>query len=90
MYFQDGTRYEDLGNVTRACNKMHLDYEDGNGDTDCNRFYFSKIEQAYFICPEPGSELREKKGYLVFYNLDEWTVKRKENKKIVGMERDYN
>ena len=89
MYFQDVTRYEDLGNVTRACNKMTLDYDDGNSDTDCNRFYFSEKQGAYFICPA-GSELREKKGYLVFYNSAEWTVQRKENKKIVGMERDYD
>ena len=59
MHYQDVTRYEDLGNVTRACNEANLEW------VQCTTFYFSILAKAYFICPE-GSEIREKKGYQVF------------------------
>jgi len=56
IYLQDVTRYDDLGPVTRAC----------DADEACTEFYFSKIEQAYFICPT-GTEIREEKGYVVYH-----------------------
>ena len=62
MFFQDVTRYEDLGNVTRTCTADH------STSQNCTQFYFSKMEEAYFICP-PGSEIREMKGYSVFHNM---------------------
>ena len=56
IYLQDITRYDDLGQVTRACDE----------EETCTDFYFSKIKQAYFICPIE-SEIREKKGYVVYH-----------------------
>lgn len=61
MFYQDVKRYDDLGEVSRACTA------DNYHHSNCTHFYFSKIEKAYFICP-PGSEFREMKGYRVFYN----------------------
>ena len=61
MYYQDVTRYDDLGNITRACTAQQLAHQ------TCTQFYFSDFAKAYFICP-PGSTFRELNGYRVYYS----------------------
>jgi len=59
-FLQTETRYDDIGNVTRACDE----------DDECNEFYFSKVENAYYICPF-DSEIKKMKGYEVYKKVDE-------------------
>ena len=54
-FLQTETRYDDIGNVTRACDE----------DDECTEFYFSKVENAYYICPF-DSEIKKMKGYEVY------------------------
>ena len=56
-------RYNDLGDVTRAC----------NDEETCKMFYFSKVEKAYYICPNK-SKIRKMNGYRVYTKGNKYVV----------------
>jgi len=59
-FLQTETRFDDLGNATRACDELDEDAEE-----PCTEFYFSKLDKAFYICPT-DSEIRERNGYSLY------------------------